>query len=80
MKEITVCDLAPKVLSSILDDECAALVKEKLERRGINLMLADTVEKFEDANTAKMKSGKTVEFDVLVMAVGVRPNLACSKT
>ena len=79
VKEITVCDLAPKVLSSILDDECAALVKEKLERRGINLMLADTVEKFEDANTAKMKSGKTVEFDVLVMAVGVRPNLGLLK-
>ena len=29
--------------------------------------IADTVEKFEDANTAKMKSGKTVEFDVLCL-------------
>lgn len=79
VKEITVCDLAPKVLSSILDDECAALVKDKLEEHGIKLLLADTVEKFESETSAKMKSGKSVDFDVLIMAVGVRPNLGLLK-
>lgn len=79
VKEITVCDLADKVLSSILDNECASIVKEKIEENGIKFMLSDSVEKFESANTAKMKSGKTVEFDVLVMAVGVRPNLSLLK-
>lgn len=79
VKEITVCDLADKVLSSILDNECASIVKEKIEENGIKFMLSDSVERFESANTAKMKSGKTVEFDVLVMAVGVRPNLSLLK-
>ena len=75
VKEITVCDLADGVLSSILDSECAPYVAKKLTENGIKLMLGDSAESF-DKNTAKMKSGKTVEFDVLVMAVGVRPNLS----
>ncbi|MDD6735243.1 MAG: FAD-dependent oxidoreductase [Clostridiales bacterium] len=78
VKKITVCDLADRVLSSILDKECAALVEEKLKENGINLMLSDSAESF-CGNTAKMKSGKTVDFDILVMAVGVRPNTGLLK-
>jgi NAD(P)H-nitrite reductase large subunit len=70
---ITVCDLAPQVLASILDADGGALVAERLMQNGIKLMLGDTVTKF-DGNKAAMKSGETVEFDVLVLAVGVRPN------
>ena len=76
--EITVCDLADRVLSSILDTECAAIVEEKLKKSGIKFMLSDTAEKF-SGNSAQMKSGKTVDFDVLVMAVGVRANTALAK-
>lgn len=72
---ITVCDLASRVLSSILDDATASLMQEKLEQHGIKFMLSDSAERF-DGNTAFMKSGKAVEFDVLVLAVGVRPNIS----
>lgn len=71
--EITVCDLANRVLSSILDDECASIMQKHLEANGIQFMLGDSVTAF-DKNTASMQSGKTVDFDVLVLAVGVRPN------
>lgn len=71
--EITVCDLSDRVLSSILDNECAAMMQKKLEENGISFMLGDSAKHFEK-NTAFMKSGKTVEFDVLVLAVGVRAN------
>lgn len=70
---ITVCDLADRVLSSILDDECAAMMQAHLEQHGISFMLGDTAASFE-GNRALMKSGKTVDFDVLVLAVGVRAN------
>ena len=36
---ITVCDLADRVLSSILDAECAALMQARLEEQGIRLIL-----------------------------------------
>ena len=75
---ITVCDLADRVLSSILDTECAAVMQKHLEENGITFMLGDSAASF-DGNTAHMKSGKTVAFDVLVLAVGVRANTALVK-
>ncbi len=75
---ITVCDLADRVLSSILDTECAAMMQKHLETNGIRFMLGDTAVRF-DKNTAAMKSGETVEFDVLVLAVGVRANTSLVK-
>ncbi len=78
VKSITVCDLADRVLSSILDNESASIIEESLKKENINLMLSDSAIKFEN-NTAVMKSGKKVNFDVLVMAVGVRPNISILK-
>ena len=76
--EITVCDLAERVLSSILDTACAAMMQKRLEENGIRFLLGDSAASFH-GHTAKMKSGKTVEFDVLVLAVGVRANTALVK-
>ena len=75
---VTVCDLAPRVLSSILDDDCAAIMQNHLEKMGIEFLLDDTAAKF-DGGKAVMRSGKTVNFDVLVMAVGVRANTSLIK-
>ena len=70
---ITVCDLADRVLSSILDSDCASMMQKHLESNGIQCMLGDSAVSF-DKNTALMKSGKIVNFDILVLAVGVRAN------
>ena len=75
---ITVCDLADRVLPSILDAECAAMMQEHLEANGISFLLGDTAVRLE-RNTAVMKSGKQVDFDILVVAVGVRPNTSLIK-
>lgn len=78
VKSVTVCDLAPRVLSSILDDECAGMMQKHLELNDIKFMLGDTAERFEN-NKAFMKSGAEVSFDVLVLAVGVRANTSLVK-
>lgn len=78
VKEITVCDLAERVLSSILDTECAALMQEHLEKNGIRFLLGDSAKSF-SGNKAFMNSGKEVEFDILVLAVGVRANTQLAK-
>ena len=77
-KSITVCDLANRVLSSILDEESSEIVKRRLEEKGISFMLGDSAEAFEKSS-AKMKSGKIVDFDILVLAVGVRANISIFK-
>ncbi len=78
VKSITVCDLADRVMPSILDTETAEMMKKRLEDNGLKLMLSDTATKF-DGNTAYMKSGAEVKFDVLVLAVGVRANISLVK-
>ena len=78
VSEITVCDLSDRILSSILDSECAVLMQKCLEENGVKFLLNDSAESF-DTNTAVMKSGKTVDFDVLVLAVGVKPNTSLLK-
>ena len=78
VKSITVCDLAERVLSSILDEPCAKLMQNVLEENGISFMLGDSAEKF-DADKAYMKSGAVVDFDVLILAVGVRANVSLVK-
>lgn len=75
---ITVCDLADRVLSSILDKASAEIIQKHLENNGIQFMLSDTALEF-NKNSAKMKSGKIVDFDVLVLAVGVRANISLLK-
>ncbi len=71
--DITVVDLAPGVLSSILDDEPQAIIQRKLEENGIKFILGDSIDRFEN-NTAVTKGGKRIPFDVFVEAVGVRPD------
>ena len=78
VQSVTVCDLAPRVLSSILDDECAAIVQRHLEDCGISFSLGNTADSF-DGNTAHMKDGSVIDFDILVLALGVRPNIGFFK-
>ena len=78
VQNIFVSDLAPRVLSSILDDECAKYMQNTLEEKGISFMLNDSVTSF-DKNTATFNSGKVVDFDLLILAVGVRANISLVK-
>ena len=73
VQSIAVVDLADRILPSILDAEGSALVRRHLEKQGIRFTLGDSVARF-TGNTALLKSGGQIPFDVLVVAVGVRPN------
>jgi len=75
VKHITVVDLASRILSSILDDDGAKIIQNHLESKGIEFKLNASVKKFENKK-AVFENGETAEFDVLVLAVGVRPNTA----
>ncbi|MCL2036974.1 MAG: FAD-dependent oxidoreductase [Oscillospiraceae bacterium] len=75
---ITVIDLAPRILSSILDDGGAEMVQKHLESKGIEFKLSSSVEQFE-VNTAVLNGGEKIDFDILVLAVGVRPNVTLLK-
>lgn len=73
VKDLTVVDLANRILPSILDEEGSAIVQKFIEERGVKFYLNDSVEEFKDG-VASLKSGKNVKYDAVVIAVGVRAN------
>ena len=71
--QVTVLDLAARILPSILDEDGAKLMQSHLESKGIEIKLSDSIKRFA-RNTAILNSGEKLNFDLLVLAVGVRPN------
>ena len=71
--QIAIADLAPRVLPAVLDDTAAAMVQARMEEKGVRFYLNDSAAAFR-GNTARLQSGTELEFDVLVTALGVRPN------
>ncbi len=70
---ITVVDLADRILPSILDEAGSAMMQSHIESHGIAFRLSDSVKSF-TPDSATLQSGEVIEFDILVIAVGVRPN------
>lgn len=71
--DITVVDLADRILPSILDVRAGEIMQKHIEDKGTKFILGTSVEQF-SKNSAKLTNGETVDFDILVIAVGVRPN------
>lgn len=76
--KITVLDLAPRILSSILTDDTASIVQNFIEKHGIEFILGKSVKRF-NGSKAILSDDKELEFDILITAVGVRPNVSLIK-
>ncbi|MEA4816750.1 MAG: FAD-dependent oxidoreductase [Lachnospiraceae bacterium] len=76
--KITIVDLSTRILSSILDETGAKLVQSHLEKQGMDFILGTSVEHF-DGNTAYLTNGDKIDFDILVTAIGVKPNIGLVK-
>ena len=75
VENITVLDLAPRILPAVLDNGGAEVVQKHLESKGVKFRLSNSAKRFEK-NTVVFNDDERSEFDVLVLAVGVRPNTA----
>lgn len=76
-KSVDVVELSPRVLPSILDVKSAKQVKKHLENNGIRFYLENTVvratSKGKQITAVTLKNGKKLPCDLLILAVGVRP-------
>lgn len=70
---LTVIDLAPRILPNVLTDAPAAIIQRHMESKGVQFILGDSAARL-TPDSAILQSGKVVDFDILVVAVGVRPN------
>ena len=79
--KVSIIDLAPQVMPP-LDMEMAAPLQTELEKNGITLHLENTVVKFDDLHgkvQAHLKTGEVIEADIIIMAIGVRPESKLAK-
>jgi NADPH-dependent 2,4-dienoyl-CoA reductase/sulfur reductase-like enzyme/rhodanese-related sulfurtransferase len=80
--EVTLVELLDQVLAP-LDREFARLVEEHLKRHGVKLALGDGVARFTQrdggALEVQTKSGKTYPADIVILALGVRPDTTLAK-
>lgn len=73
--DLTVVDLSNKILSSILDENASKIVGNHIKKKDLSLVLDTSVDEF-DGNKAILSNGEIIEFDVLIVSVGVRPNIS----
>ena len=78
VNSINVVDLAPRILPSILDEEASNIVQKELEDKGLKFHLGCSVNEFK-GNTATLTTNEELTFDILILAVGVRPNIKLAK-
>ena len=63
-----------------LDIEMASIIHEHLIDKGVELLLGDTVEGFDDKGSKViLKSGKVIEADIIILSIGVRPETTIAK-
>ncbi|MBP5460185.1 MAG: FAD-dependent oxidoreductase [Clostridia bacterium] len=79
--DVTILEAASQVMAP-LDFEMAQLLHNELRAKGIRLELGDPVAAFEDRDgtvVTKLESGTAVEAELVVLAIGVRPNSKLAK-
>lgn len=83
-KSVDVVELSPRILPSILDLKASKLVKKYVEEEGrLRFHLGDTVQKAKSKGkritSVTLKSGKELKCDLLILAVGVRPETSLAE-
>jgi NADPH-dependent 2,4-dienoyl-CoA reductase/sulfur reductase-like enzyme/rhodanese-related sulfurtransferase len=81
--DVTLVEMLDQVLAPV-DPELACLVQEHLKRHGVHLALNDGVAGFTQrdggALEVQTKSGKKYPADIVILALGVRPDTTLAKT
>ena len=75
--ETTLVELAGQILAPV-DSEVATFAQNTMKENGIELILSDGVKEFRE-NTIILNSGKEVAFDIVIMAIGVKPETKLAK-
>jgi rhodanese-related sulfurtransferase len=80
--EVTLVEMLDQVMAP-LDPECARVVERHLEKNGVRLALSDAVAGFKQTANGSLevltKSGKAHPADIVILAIGVRPETALAK-
>lgn len=77
-KEVTVVEAMPNLLTRQLDKDGSTTLENILKENGLNLMLGkfiDTLEGDKKVSKAVFKDGSSIDVDMVIFSIGVRPNI-----
>lgn len=80
--DVTVVHRSESLMNMQLDADAAALMKTELEATGLNFLMEHDTEALigdERVEKVRFKDGTEIDADLVVMAVGVRPNIELAK-
>ncbi|WP_277678833.1 nitrite reductase large subunit NirB [Gracilibacillus dipsosauri] len=80
--KVDVIHLADRIMNQQLDNKAAELVQNALVKQGLNILLQkETAEIYGDKRVEgiRFKDNTEIKTDLIVMAVGVKPNVALAK-
>ncbi|MFW9987120.1 MAG: FAD-dependent oxidoreductase [Candidatus Odinarchaeota archaeon] len=78
----TVIEFFPRLLPRQLDIECAEMLKEEIENRGIKVVLDATTEEILGngiVSGIKLKSGEVLNGEIILIQAGIRPTIDIAK-
>lgn len=75
--DTTVIELGNQILAPV-DEEIAWVAQNAMIDNKVNLILSDGVKEFNN-NKLILNSNREVEFDIVIMAIGVKPELSLAK-
>ncbi|MEH6890920.1 CoA-disulfide reductase [Bacillus sp. JJ864] len=77
--DVTLVEMSNQVMPPI-DYEMAAYVHEHMTKHGVQLILEDGVEAFEEEGTViRLKSGTKIHTDMIILSIGVQPESSLVK-
>jgi rubredoxin---NAD+ reductase len=81
---VTVADPAPRALAALLPEEASGALQDALAQLGIEWKLGASVQRLdkspEDAITATLSNGERLSADIVLSAIGLRPDLALAQS
>lgn len=79
MKEVVMVELADYILSRVMDRKAASLMQAQMEKKKVSVLVRNSVEEIISrrgkVSGVKLKDGSKVECQIVVIAIGVTPNL-----
>ncbi len=76
--QVTVVEFSDRLMPRQLDASSSQRLQEIIRSKGVELLLGEATEEIigaEQANAVKLKSGKIVEGDLILLSTGVKPNV-----
>ena len=80
---VTVIEHADRLLGNQLDEEASRLLQAEVKALGIDIIIGDGIADIggrERVERIRLRSGTALDCDTLVIAAGIRPNIALAKS